>query len=63
MLLYPSKQFDENEWFVLLTIAAGYTVMAFLPNRYPPMSVLIVLYCVSAAYVMDHAIASPHQRL
>lgn len=60
MLLYPPKLFDQNEWFVLLTIVAGYIVMALLPQRYPrAMSVLIVLFCVSAAYVMDHAIASP----
>ncbi|MDB5085131.1 MAG: putative rane protein [Bacilli bacterium] len=59
ILPLPIK-FDENEWFILLNIIVGYTVVSFLPKRYPrAISVLVVLFCVSLAIILDHAIASP----
>jgi hypothetical protein len=60
MLLYPPKHFDANEWYIILTTVLGYGVLYFFPKRYPhAISVLLVLFCVSAATVYDHTIAWP----
>jgi hypothetical protein len=59
ILPLPIK-FDENEWFILLTILFGYSWVLFAPKRYPTtISVLVILFCVSAALIIDHSIAGP----
>jgi hypothetical protein len=59
ILPLPIK-FDQNEWFIILTTFFGYTWVLFLPKRYPRIiSVLVILFSVSMALIMDYAIASP----
>lgn len=59
MLPLPLR-FDGNEWFIIVAIVLGYICVAFLPKRYPhAMSVLIVLFCVTIAIILDHSIATP----
>ncbi|MFB5189165.1 hypothetical protein [Alicyclobacillus fastidiosus] len=59
-MLPPPLDFDANEWFIILTIVCGYTLVALLPKRYPTaVSILVVLFCVSVAIILDHSIATP----
>lgn len=59
MLLLPER-FDQNEWFIILNILFGYLWVFFVPRRFPKaISVLVVLFSVCMALVVDHAIASP----
>ncbi|TJY41807.1 hypothetical protein E5161_11425 [Cohnella pontilimi] len=60
MFLYPPARFDANEWFIILNSLLGFAWVFFAPVRYPhSISILIVMFCVSAAIMMDHAIAIP----
>lgn len=59
LLLLP-KKFDANEWFVILTIGIGFTWLLFTPRRYPrSISVLVILFTVTMAIILDHSLASP----
>ena len=53
-------QFDQNEWFIILNCVFGYIWLLFVPKRYPHViSVLVVLFTVTVAVIMDHTIATP----
>jgi hypothetical protein len=59
MLPLPVK-FDQNEWFVILNCVLGYTWLLFVPKRYPRViSILVILFSVTVAIIMDHTIATP----
>jgi hypothetical protein len=59
ILPLPIK-FDQNEWFITLNTLFGYTWVLFFPKRYlRVISVLVILFCISMALIIDHAIASP----
>jgi hypothetical protein len=59
MLPLPVK-FDQNEWFIILNCVLGYSWLIFVPKRYPPViSVLVILFTVTVAIIMDHTIATP----
>ncbi len=59
MLPLP-EQFNENEWFIILTIVCGFILILFLPKRYPlVISILMILFTVTIAIIMDHLIATP----
>jgi len=59
-MLPPPVQFDQNEWFIILNCIFGYLWILFVPNRYPRViSVLVILFTVTVAIIMDHTIASP----
>ncbi|WP_053071817.1 hypothetical protein [Ornithinibacillus contaminans] len=59
MLPLP-EQFDENEWFIILTTVFGFILILLLPKRYPHViSILMVLFTVTIAIIMDHLIATP----
>ncbi|GMA61228.1 hypothetical protein NZD89_16250 [Alicyclobacillus fastidiosus] len=59
-MLPPPLDFDANEWFIILNIVLGYTLVLLLPRRYPRVvSILVVLFCVSIAIILDHSIATP----
>jgi hypothetical protein len=52
--------FNANEWFIMLSIALGFTWLLFTPRRYPQsISVLIILFTVTMAIIFDHALAAP----
>lgn len=54
------KVFDQNEWFVLLWLIIGYTVIFFLPKRTPlSILLLIMLFSSTVARVSDHLLAAP----
>jgi hypothetical protein len=53
-------QFDQNEWFIILNSVLGYIWLLFVPKRYPHViSVLVILFTVTVAIIMDHTIATP----
>ncbi|MFC3015463.1 hypothetical protein [Virgibacillus litoralis] len=59
MLPLP-EQFNENEWFIILTTVCGFILILLLPKRYPHViSILMVLFTVTIAIIMDHLIATP----
>ncbi|OZQ91437.1 hypothetical protein [Paenibacillus sp. VTT E-133291] len=59
MLPLPDK-FDQNEWFIILNSVLGYSWLLFVPKRYPHViSVLVILFTVTVAIMMDHTIATP----
>jgi hypothetical protein len=59
MLPLPFK-FDQNEWFVIITCVVGYLWLLFVPKRYPHViSILIMLFTVTIAVIMDYTIATP----
>jgi len=54
------EQFNENEWFIILSIVCGFIFVLFLPKRYPlVISILLVLFTVTIAIIRDHLIATP----
>ncbi|MDB4866049.1 MAG: hypothetical protein JWR03_382 [Cohnella sp.] len=60
MILPLPIRFDANEWYILINSTCGYLWLFFSPKRFPhSISVLLVLFCVSAAIIYDHAIAGP----
>jgi hypothetical protein len=53
-------QFDQNEWFIILNSIFGYVWMLFVRKRYPhAISVLVILFTVTVAVILDHTIATP----
>lgn len=59
MMPLPVK-FDANEWFILLFMAAAYTVIFLLPRRFPLVvtAVMLLLSDVTAK-IADFIIATP----
>ncbi|WP_413306807.1 hypothetical protein AA0X95_06445 [Bacillus sp. 1P10SD] len=54
------QHFDENEWFVLSCIVVSYSIVRFLPKRFPRIiSVLLMLFGPIVARMSDHFLASP----
>lgn len=57
MLPLPIK-FDENEWFIIGNLLFGFGAVYFLPKRFATtISILIMLFSMSIAKIVDHAIA------
>ncbi|WP_413305523.1 hypothetical protein AA0X95_03740 [Bacillus sp. 1P10SD] len=58
MLLYFPKQFDANEWTILIGILFNFLVFKLLPNRMSKeITPLICLLSISFPKVMDHTMA------
>jgi hypothetical protein len=54
------QPFDKNEWFVLIGIMVSYSIVRFLPKRFPTViSVLLMLFGPIVARMCDHFLASP----
>lgn len=50
--------FDENEWFIILNLLLGVIVVYILPKRFATViTILIMLFSMSIAKIIDHAIA------
>lgn len=52
--------FNSNEWFILLSLVAGYTLIMIIPKRYPPAYTLLFLFIgINSGIVFDHTISIP----
>lgn len=57
MFLYPPKEFDINEWFVIIGVITNILVIAKLPARLPkPVTPLILLLSIAFPKIVDHSI-------
>ena len=56
--------FDQNEWFVLISLIISTTIVIILPRRFP-LSKIILLFLFSAvvARLSDHLLAGPNSNL
>jgi hypothetical protein len=53
-------KFDQNEWFIIVSIIIAYSITFFLPRRFPSgITVLIMLFGPTVARLFDHFLASP----
>jgi hypothetical protein len=56
MTVFYDDRFNQNEWFVLMLLLS-YAIVFFLPRRFPPLiSSLFLLFGISSALFMDHAV-------
>ncbi|OZM58157.1 hypothetical protein CIB95_00845 [Lottiidibacillus patelloidae] len=54
------QQFDQNEWFIIISIILSYTFIYFLPHRFPTsISILVMFFSVFVARVVDELLAGP----
>ncbi|MGM0837069.1 MAG: hypothetical protein ACQEV7_13010 [Bacillota bacterium] len=52
--------FNSNEWFILAGLVGGYTLILFLPKRYPPAYTLLFLFIgINSGIIFDHTISIP----
>jgi hypothetical protein len=59
-LLPLPKQFDQNEWFILISLAVLVLLLIFLPKRFPTsITTLILAFSMAVARVVDHLLAGP----
>ncbi|AIE60183.1 hypothetical protein [Bacillus methanolicus] len=53
------KSFDENEWFVLITLFIMIAFTLYLPRRFPiSLTILICLFAIFIANLSDHLFAT-----
>lgn len=58
------ENFDQNEWFVLISLLISYAVVFFLPKRFPvSIAVIIMLFALNVARLFDHLLSTPHLEL
>jgi hypothetical protein len=59
LLPFP-KKFDQNEWFILLSLAVLVLLLIFLPKRFPTsITILLLAFSMAIARVIDHLLAGP----
>lgn len=60
-LLPLPKEFDQNEWIIILSMLALVLLLIFLPKRFPTsITVLILAFSMGFARITDHLLAGPH---
>lgn len=58
------KDFDLNEWYIILSALALVFLLYKLPKRFPAsITLLLLLFTAAASRVTDHLLAGPHQDL
>jgi hypothetical protein len=58
MILYYPKNFDENEWFIIVAVIVNILVFNLLPKRLPrEITPLIILLSISFPKILDHTMA------
>ncbi|WP_315906095.1 hypothetical protein [Priestia koreensis] len=63
MILYPPIQFDENEWFIIVSLLIVAALFIWLPNRFPPIiTALLLLYIAAVAIVSDHVLGGAYKK-
>jgi hypothetical protein len=59
-LLPLPKQFDQNEWFIIISIGVLVLLLIFLPKRFPTsITILLITFSMAIARVVDHLLAGP----
>lgn len=52
--------FNSNEWFILISIAVGYSLLFILPKRFPTTYIVLFLFIgMNSGMVFDHTISIP----
>lgn len=58
MIIYYDNRWNANEWFVLATLAIGYTLLFMFPRRFTVQwSTVYLIYGVFAGLFLDHSIS------
>ncbi|TLS49745.1 hypothetical protein FE782_24060 [Paenibacillus antri] len=56
-MIKPFSDFDQNEWFLLISLAIAYTTVFRLPRLFPKsIALLIGLFSISLAKGADHTL-------
>lgn len=59
MMPLPQK-FDQNEWFIIISLAVGVVTVILLPRRFPlSVSILMMVFAATVARTLDHLLAGP----
>jgi hypothetical protein len=54
------KSFDANEWFIIVGLIVGYTMIILLLKRFPAMIfVLVFLFSITSAKLLDATLGVP----
>ncbi|MET3698507.1 hypothetical protein SAMN05877753_109147 [Bacillus oleivorans] len=54
------KNFDQNEWFVLIFLTVVIVIICFLPKRFPrSITILILVYTATVGRITDRTLAAP----
>lgn len=57
MIVYDNR-FNSNEWFIILGLCIGITVLFFLPKRFPPKTAIVFFMCgVFTGFLFDHSLS------
>lgn len=52
------QKFDENEWFILVSLLIGFLIIWRLPKRFPTIiSVLLALFISAVSKIVDHILS------
>jgi hypothetical protein len=63
MMPLPEK-FDQNEWFVLITLFLSFLVIILLPKKMPVrLAILMMIFSLTVARLADHLLATPRHDL
>jgi hypothetical protein len=58
MIPFP-KEFDQNEWFILVFLITNGFALIFLPKRFPKIiTLLILLFGLSVPRILDHLLSA-----
>jgi phosphatidylglycerophosphate synthase len=56
------KEFDQNEWFIIISALALLFLLYKKPKRFSwSITILLLFFTVSVARVADHLLAGPHK--
>lgn len=56
------REFDQNEWYIIISAIILVLLLYKLPKRFPvSVTVLLLLFTMSTARVTDHLLAGPHK--
>jgi hypothetical protein len=52
--------FNSNEWFIIVSLLAGYGLIFLLPKRFPfPLTILFLVIGINSGILFDHTISIP----
>lgn len=59
-LLPLPKQFDQNEWFIIISFGVLVLLLIFIPKKFPTsITILLITFSMAVARVIDHLLAGP----
>lgn len=57
-MLAAPKQFDGNEWFIMISLVMMYAVIILLPKRFPhSITLIMMVFSMTYAHAIDHILA------